>query len=281
MRLLILPVWRKYIDTPVKRYSSGMTVRLGFAIAAHLEPEILVVDEVLAVGDAEFQKKAVGKMQDVSQNFGRTVLFVSHNMAAIANLCNHLCVLKNGCIDFNGDVSTGIELYLKDSSSIPTTYFNTLTNHLSFPEDEDFELIDLQINQDQKTGLEFYTHNPIDLSFIYKVKNRTNGLRIGFDLINNHSGVTLFRTFHDDEAASTVHEPGRFSLLAQIPGNFLKPGSYSINIVIGIHNVRWISFDQISIPINLHNINGLNKQYTDKRPGVLMPHIDWRINLIL
>ncbi|CAL65529.1 ABC transporter ATP-binding protein [Christiangramia forsetii] len=102
----------KYIDTPVKRYSSGMTVRLGFAVAAHLEPEILVVDEVLAVGDAEFQKKAIGKMQDLSTGEGRTVLFVSHNMASISSLCNRLLVLNKGEISYNGDPYEGINNYL-------------------------------------------------------------------------------------------------------------------------------------------------------------------------
>lgn len=103
----------KYIDTPVKRYSSGMTVRLGFSIAAHLEPEILVVDEVLAVGDAEFQKKAIGKMQDVSRGGERTVLFVSHNMAAIRNLCHNGVVLNNGKLDFIGQVDECIDHYMQ------------------------------------------------------------------------------------------------------------------------------------------------------------------------
>ena len=102
----------RYIDTPVKRYSSGMTVRLGFAIAAHLEPEILVVDEVLAVGDAEFQKKAIGKMQDVSQDGGRTVLFVSHNMNAVRNLCKKGLVIDNGSIAFEGGVTDAVDFYL-------------------------------------------------------------------------------------------------------------------------------------------------------------------------
>lgn len=105
----------KYLDTPVKRYSSGMMVRLGFAIAAHLEPEILVVDEVLAVGDAEFQKKAIGKMQDVSKGGGRTVLFVSHNMAAVRSLCKKGIVMKNGGIDSIGDITSAIERYLKNN----------------------------------------------------------------------------------------------------------------------------------------------------------------------
>ena len=104
----------KYIDTPVKRYSSGMMVRLGFAVAAHLEPEILVVDEVLAVGDAEFQKKAVGKMQDVAHGKGRTVLFISHNMAAVRSLCTRGVVLKNGMVDFMGSVPDSLEHYLKN-----------------------------------------------------------------------------------------------------------------------------------------------------------------------
>jgi lipopolysaccharide transport system ATP-binding protein len=102
----------RYIDTPVKRYSSGMTVRLGFAVAAFLEPEILVVDEVLAVGDAEFQKKAIGKMQDVSSTEGRTVLFVSHNMASIQQLCRHGILLKNGMVEKMGDVGEVVDYYL-------------------------------------------------------------------------------------------------------------------------------------------------------------------------
>lgn len=102
----------RYIDTPVKRYSSGMMVRLGFAVAAHLDPEILVVDEVLAVGDAEFQKKAIGKMQDVSQGEGRTVLFVSHNMTSIKQLCNTGVLLENGCVSFQGTAAETIEKYM-------------------------------------------------------------------------------------------------------------------------------------------------------------------------
>ena len=109
----------RYIDTPVKRYSSGMTVRLGFAVAAHLEPEILVVDEVLAVGDAEFQKKAIGKMQDLSTGEGRTVLFVSHNMASVQNLCSRVLLMSNGKIEKNGYTDDVISYYLekfRDSS---------------------------------------------------------------------------------------------------------------------------------------------------------------------
>jgi len=111
-----------YIDTPVKRYSSGMRVRLAFAVAAHLEPDILVVDEVLAVGDAEFQKKAVGKMQALSGESGRTVLFVSHDMGAIHNLCNCLLVLDNGRIVFDGKVSKGVNYYLSNTNVSQINY---------------------------------------------------------------------------------------------------------------------------------------------------------------
>lgn len=113
-----------YVDTPVKRYSSGMRVRLAFAVAAHLEPDILVIDEVLAVGDAEFQKKAIGKMQDISQGEGRTIIFVSHDMGAVQNLCNRLLILENGKTCFEGDVQEGIDNYLKDNETKDSVYFN-------------------------------------------------------------------------------------------------------------------------------------------------------------
>jgi lipopolysaccharide transport system ATP-binding protein len=133
----------RYIDTPVKRYSSGMTVRLGFAVAAFLEPEILVVDEVLAVGDAEFQKKAIGKMQDVSKNDGRTVLFVSHNMGSIRALCKTGIYLENGKIAYHGNINKTIELYF-DSTNNSNGFIN--------PETDLIQLIDVQIgNQNKKT----------------------------------------------------------------------------------------------------------------------------------
>ena len=112
----------RYLDTPVKRYSSGMMVRLGFAVAAHLDPEILVVDEVLAVGDAEFQKKAIGKMQDVSRGEGRTVLFVSHNMGAVKNLCKNGIVLRNGMVAYSGTSFNCVDFYLQDCSNLKKPY---------------------------------------------------------------------------------------------------------------------------------------------------------------
>ena len=114
----------RYIDTPVKRYSSGMTVRLAFAVAAHLEPEILVIDEVLAVGDAEFQKKAIGKMQDISKGEGRTVLFVSHNMAAVKSLCTRGIVLDNGLTAYRGDINKAVEYYLNGTTLNSNIFIN-------------------------------------------------------------------------------------------------------------------------------------------------------------
>ena len=116
----------RYIDTPVKRYSSGMTVRLGFAVAAFLDPEILVVDEVLAVGDAEFQKKAIGKMQDVSKGEGRTVLFVSHNMASVKALCTRGVMLENGMVKYMGGIKDTVDYYIGEGGSSENQYFDDL-----------------------------------------------------------------------------------------------------------------------------------------------------------
>ncbi len=123
----------RYIDTPVKRYSSGMMVRLGFSVAAHLEPEILVVDEVLAVGDAEFQKKAIGKMQDVSRGEGRTVLFVSHNMASIRALCKHGVMLENGAIRYIGDIENTISNYMNSCGKMESIDLNTRFENKTLP----------------------------------------------------------------------------------------------------------------------------------------------------
>lgn len=137
----------KYVDTPVKRYSSGMMVRLGFAIAAHLEPEILVVDEVLAVGDAEFQKKAIGKMQDVSKGQGRTVLFVSHNMAAVRSLCTRGVVLKNGMVDYIGNIPDTLDHYLKDDDGKQN---DLIVNNIKWKKNT-IEISNIEINNSKES----------------------------------------------------------------------------------------------------------------------------------
>ncbi|WP_026633035.1 ABC transporter ATP-binding protein [Dyadobacter alkalitolerans] len=135
----------RYINTPVKRYSSGMTVRLGFAVAAHLEPEILVIDEVLAVGDAEFQKKAIGKMQDVSRNEGRTVLFVSHNLGAIRNLCTHSIILDKGEMVFDGSTDQAITHYLQSTTINKSDKISSSVSWHS----EDIEIDSIEINESE------------------------------------------------------------------------------------------------------------------------------------
>ena len=138
----------RYIDTPVKRYSSGMTVRLGFAVAAHLEPEILVVDEVLAVGDAEFQKKAIGKMQDVSRTQGRTVLFVSHNMSAVRSLCTRGIVLDKGLQVFDGTADDAVEYYISSNISELQDYVKITDKHRKSNVTRELEYIDIRILND-------------------------------------------------------------------------------------------------------------------------------------
>ena len=122
----------RYLDTPVKRYSSGMMVRLGFAVAAHLDPEILVVDEVLAVGDAEFQKKAIGKMQDVSKGEGRTVLFVSHNMASVKSLCKSGLLLENGMVKYRGSIQDTIDMYIGEGGSSAVVFLVVMYEYESW-----------------------------------------------------------------------------------------------------------------------------------------------------
>jgi lipopolysaccharide transport system ATP-binding protein len=169
-----------YVDTPVKRYSSGMRVRLAFAVAAHLEPDILVVDEVLAVGDAEFQKKAIGKMKDISGNDGRTVLFVSHDMAAIQNLCKRLIVLKNGTVDFEGDVNDGVDFYLRGDDEKNNSFFNDKfvkkgVAGLVFKNSEGSIIDNLIVGQKVQIEIEYLNLKKLPLSFSITFTD-TNGV---------------------------------------------------------------------------------------------------------
>lgn len=163
----------RYIDTPTKRYSSGMTVRLAFAVAAHLEPEILVVDEVLAVGDAEFQKKAIGKMQDISQGEGRTVLFVSHNMASVQNLCSRAILLENGEVIKDGNVREVVDEYLFVSTPLESSNSKKIINNNEREGTGEVTIahVDLRVNQEMSiptTGkpleLIFHLNNPNKIS---------------------------------------------------------------------------------------------------------------------
>ena len=160
----------RYIDTPVKRYSSGMTVRLGFAIAAHLEPEILVVDEVLAVGDAEFQKKAIGKMQDVSKGEGRTVLFVSHNMAAVRSLCKNGIVLNNGGVVFQGSADDAVDYYIDSNNNDMSKVVTIGKEHRIAKVDKELEIIEASIEND---NLHIASDEPLIFNLKVKVNDKS------------------------------------------------------------------------------------------------------------
>ena len=177
-----------YIDTPVKRYSSGMTVRLGFAVAAFLDPEILVVDEVLAVGDAEFQKKAIGKMKEVSSGGGRTVLFVSHNMASISTLCTRALMMENGTISFDGKVSDVIDRYL--DSNYSQIKNDTMTDVTLRRGNGKARIVEFLINEDG-----YYDDDNIDLSFRIKVNETVKEL---------YASVVIKNPVNDREIITTV-----------------------------------------------------------------------------
>jgi lipopolysaccharide transport system ATP-binding protein len=209
----------RYIDTPVKRYSSGMTVRLGFAVAAFLEPEILVVDEVLAVGDAEFQKKAIGKMQDVSQGEGRTVLFVSHNMASVQRLCRHGVLLENGMVKYLGGVSETIHKYLNDQV-VQSEYIN--------PNPSSTAKLCLQwARVSSPLGTVFYTTNPIQIDFRVLVNQVVKELVVGFNLISSFRHPLARADYNDLDGRITL-EPGVYEFHFEIPANTLSNGEYTI-----------------------------------------------------
>ena len=195
----------RYIDTPVKRYSSGMMVRLGFAVAAHLDPEILVVDEVLAVGDAEFQKKAIGKMQDISRGEGRTVLFVSHNMAAVRNLCKRGIILEKGKLIFEGSVDDAIDNYLEKKTITGKSIKEHITIKASY-----LEVFDISFNGNTK-DVTTIKHNQeyLDIS----ISGKTS-LELFADLAFSISTL--------DEKTMASYDEGHFSGFIEhiTPGNF-------------------------------------------------------------
>ncbi len=258
----------KFIDTPVKRYSSGMYVRLAFAVAAHLDPEILVVDEVLAVGDAEFQKKCLGKMGEVAKE-GRTVLFVSHNMAAITNLCLNGLLISKGGIRKRGDIAGVVSNYLNsDSEKNAWDYFL---------ESDEIRLFNLNIYQRDENDHAYTTDRPLTIEYKYEIKNSIQtGLRIGFDILSR-DGVVIFRSFDDDLIIPPQREKGFYCSRCIIPPDFFMATDYYLIPRIGIHNVKWISDNDLRFRISFNHISGVNKNYADHRPGLIMPGLEWRI----
>lgn len=209
----------KYIDTPVKRYSSGMKVRLGFAVAAHLEPEILVVDEVLAVGDAEFQKKAIGKMQDVSQDGGRTVLFVSHNMSSVSNLCSRALLLEDGLVKQEGKVDDIISFYLSQENLKQSNSGKTQI-------DSELAKIHLQLSDRVLARNERLT---ILIDMHCKYWNAGSWIKIK---VVDRKDNTLFASRLDEypELLKSIYK-GRLKADVMFPKNLFKPGIYYIDLV--------------------------------------------------
>lgn len=224
----------RYLDTPVKRYSSGMTVRLGFAIAAHLDPEILVVDEVLAVGDAEFQKKAIGKMKDVSQGEGRTVLFVSHNMASIRSLCKTGVVLDKGQIQFRGTADAAVDCYLSGD-------ILTFAEQVSVGEEHrgtntglplDLQIMQMRILNDNQ---HMATDEPIRLEVLIK-KNNPNVQKFSIGLMINNSEDMRVGSYVSP-IYDTVPQGNEFVIKMTLKHHNLAKGTYTIGANIGIKDL--------------------------------------------
>jgi lipopolysaccharide transport system ATP-binding protein len=262
----------KFLDTPVKRYSSGMYVRLAFAVAAHLEPEILVVDEVLAVGDAEFQKKCLGKMNDVSKNEGRTVLFVSHNTSAIKALCTSGILLLNGTVAANGDMDTVMGEYMAAGIGEIDQVFKPI-------HDPEIIISDFYSCNaaGEKTDI-FRTSEEISVVIEVELLNANAHLRIGFDLLNSKLEV-LFRSF-DNDLDPIRRQTGKQLVKGVIPANLLALDGYYINLRVGIHSERWIDDGKKNLKIRVEHIDGVNGNYKDFRPGTVMPAIYWSNNKI-
>ena len=211
----------RFIDTPVKRYSSGMYVRLAFAVAAHLEPEILIVDEVLAVGDASFQKKCVGKMADVGRE-GRTILFVSHNLGAIKTLCSRAIVLQNGELLFDGDVFGAVSVYAgKQNDDIDRVGWG-LPDAPATPSAKMMEVGIL--NDGKRVGTDVSTELPIQIYIKFRVLKEA---RIGTTvLLHNSDGALVFISIsnHEQNWHGKIRRKGIYRSVCEIPPNFLSEG---------------------------------------------------------
>tara|TARA_R110002073_G_scaffold128999_1_gene274967 strand:+ start:17288 stop:18544 length:1257 start_codon:yes stop_codon:yes gene_type:complete len=254
----------RYIDTPVKRYSSGMKVRLAFAVAAHLEPDILVVDEVLAVGDLEFQKKAIGKMKDISKSDGRTVLFVSHNMAAVKLLCTKAMVLNNGNLIFNGKVDEALVRY-KELSSFS----------LSHDQEKEFENEHIKlefVNIQPIKGEIICIDSGIDLSI--KFLNKTEGANLDctLEIVNEDEVIIYHRGIL--EFADNDSKKGNYYLNATIPAFLLNSGTYRVNLIFG-KDRSYLLLDAQNIVS--FEINTLGAVSSTKRPGIIYQSFDWQI----
>ena len=262
----------KFLDTPVKRYSSGMYVRLAFSVAAHLEPEILVVDEVLAVGDAEFQKKCLGKMKDVSEHGGRTVLFVSHNMAAVKSLCSTAIVLEKGSTVFNGDTSAAVNYYLQGKTE--NQHQKIFDNEYN---SKDFTLHEISINaqgKNKEEPLDEYQVIEFNTSITIKYSD-PDRLYITY-VIKGEDGTDLFTFSHID--AGLKLKKGLNNLQCIFPKGFLNVGNFYFTIYI-IKDSKETVFTETDIfsikeQAGEREIGG----WMGKEPGFIKPIFEWKSN---
>ncbi|ARS38482.1 hypothetical protein CA265_01795 [Sphingobacteriaceae bacterium GW460-11-11-14-LB5] len=260
----------RYLDTPVKRYSSGMYVRLAFAVAAHLESEILIVDEVLAVGDAEFQKKCLSKMGEVSKGEGRTVLFVSHNMASIKNLCTKGIVLENGLISLKDEVDRCIVRYLNNNKE---NYYN---HNLSLEEINDVRLISIGVFDHQNINL---TYIDTDTEFYVKIayelkKENTVGFTLGF--WNQHAEIVFISI--SNPTPFDVQKPGFYESVCKIERSFLNNINYSISLNIYGRNFENPQLLNDVLTIKVEDGINIRKNYIGGYEGMIRPNFEWQIN---
>lgn len=254
-----------YIDTPVKRYSSGMRVRLGFAVAAFLEPDILVVDEVLAVGDAEFQKKAIGKMQDISNTNGRTVLFVSHNMASISDLCTRCIVLENGSVKFDGNTALAIDQYLSinNDSEQNSIYTNPQPN-------SEGDILKVSVLKNDKPNFNFGFEDEIYVKFDFTITENLKNSFIGIRVVNLKN-VNIFSS----EKSLIEFKKGTHSLTVKIPSKFLVPNFYYINIGYHVPNVQLINYTEHAVEFHIEETGSDLSQFAGKDFGCVMMDCEW------
>ena len=260
-----------YIDTPVKRYSSGMTVRLGFAVAAFLDPEILVVDEVLAVGDAEFQKKAIGKMKDVSRGEGKTVLFVSHNMGSIDALCRSALVMKDGKLAFSGTQKEGISYYLQNE--IVDISNMKEWKESDAPGDERAKILQLSVTCPDGTN-EINFSSGIAISATIKSNISDQALDFSFNMKTEKEELLI----HHGSIISKKNDlaEGLYHVKVFIPPYILNKGSYLIDAWLGLSGVEMVGKLQeniIGFTVSANEIDLIKKEL----PGLLRPKLDYHI----
>lgn len=263
----------RYIDTPVKRYSSGMTVRLAFAVAAFLEPEILIIDEVLAVGDAEFQKKAIGKMQDISRQGGRTVLFVSHNMAAIKQLCTKIMVMEYGKVVFEGNTNEGIEEYLI------TNQFEGFCGEYRNEAVEESGILNIKlVDKKNQVRTEFGFDELISIKIKFKVEVKHLNSFLGFR-VSDKNERNIFTS--EMELSSKINSSGIYDFEIKIPQKVLLPNRFSITFALHIPNVAFIDCLNDCISFEIVETGSDFHKYGNTDNGCVVVECNWnKIDLI-